>query len=209
MLAVPYKRYENATEPEYYNSTSTQIVYDYTTIVLPSTTLVMPTTATRELSILSGYMDAEGISTVTSYVTAYLTYTSGDLTYTVPVTVGSETVVAASTADACSAVTVTETVTETETVGADALTSATEDDLVYSTIYVTSTQVNSYPVEAEFTLSDITTTLTSFVEVTTTITSSSETVVSTKSASASASASIVPSPIAPGFNGTYFNSTSY
>lgn len=222
VLAVPYKRYENGTSSdvssEYFNTTSTETVYDYTTIVLPSTTLVMPTSATRELSILSGYMDAEGISTITSYITKYQTLTSGDQTLTVPVTIATQAVVPAeeeSSSAGCEAVTVTvtETETETETITAGAITDATassdvnseEEELIYSTIYLTSTLISSYPVEAEFTYSDITTTLTSYIEITSTITSSSETVISTKSGD---HATASPSAIAPGFNGTYFNSTS-
>lgn len=217
IVAVPFKRYENATTADFdpFNSTSTTTLTQFTTIQLPSTTLVVPASATSQLSILSDWMEREGMSTVTTYVTSYETLTSDNSVVTQPVTLSSEYVVAKTDINpmdteietsGCQAITVTKTETETETVTetVGGITSATEEETTYSTIYLTSTLTSSYPVTAELTYSDLTTTLTTFVEITTTSTYQSTTALPT---SYSNTTSVLPSMT---LNPTVgYNSTSF
>lgn len=219
VTATPYKRFDNSTSvapassSDVYNTTSTTTVDAYTTVYLPSTTLVIPTSATSQLDFVSSYISKELLSTITSVITSYQTITSDDQVTSVPVTMTSVSVtkpsasVAANENDQCTPETITETTTETETKyvsgGDDDATTEAPDSISYSTLYLTSTMTTSYPITAEFTSDDLTTTITSFVDVTSTQTITTETPVPITSSS------VAPTSYT-GFNTTSaWNSTSF
>ena len=179
---------DESSSGAYYNSTST--VYEYQTVTLPSTTLTIPETATSQLSVLSSYMD-DSISTSTMYVTRYQTLTSDGVTTTKPVgTETSEAIVYSRPTEGNNEednedneedVEITSTVFKTITQDD---TSSSDDSCGKETVTVTVTdtpspspftRTTSYPVTAEFTMDESTSTLTTFIQVTETLDATSTT----------------------------------
>lgn len=196
-VAVPFKRYDNATETSLSSSVEvdTTITIDkYVTITLPYTTLTLEATASdmiasadevassaeatitgnsinssaQEVSVVTIYSTltvfgsaiVTPIATSTSIVDSQPTTTS-TITHFITVTEANGSVTtAAVTQAACipSTVTVTKTETERESV------KASSNSFELSTI--TETVATSYPVVATFAISDFTTTVTSYVDVT-------------------------------------------
>lgn len=178
--AVPFKRYDNNTDVQIASVLSdvdTTITVDkYVTITLPSTTLTVPATASIAKEALAS-QSAQGELTVTSTIVEYTTLVDQGTSLTTPVSTRTSTITSTPTttstitsfvtiteaeksdaSDVCVPSTVTVTVTEKPNHSTD------ESSVVTST----STFVSSYPVEAEFTLSGSTITVTSFVDVTST-----------------------------------------
>ncbi|SGZ57424.1 CIC11C00000004176 [Sungouiella intermedia] len=187
VTAVPFKRYDNVTETSLTSSSEvdTTITVDkFLTITLPYTTLTLDATASDEIASAERVAStaSEGTSEDVSFVTIYstvtvsgsivttavatLTTTSGavslptttsTITHFVTVTQANGSVTtAAVTEAACTPTTVT--VTKTETVEPSSTTQNVST--------ITETFLSSYPIVATFTLSDFTTTVTSYVEVT-------------------------------------------
>lgn len=183
--AVPFKRYDNATETivTAFSSSAevdtTITINKYVTITLPSTTLTLDASATA--AIASAEKDASPAAelTVTSVITKYSTLTIGGSEITTPVS----TVTSIYKQGPTTTSTITTFVTITQSYDSMSAEAATGEHCIPATVTVTVTEqpsktdavgvstitdtiTTSYPVVAEFTINDLTTTITSYVEVT-------------------------------------------
>lgn len=180
--AVPFKRYDNNTEaysPQSADYDTTVTIDKFITITLPSTTLTVPATASDDVAKAISLAEAIGLIepiTTTSTIVEYTTIEDHGSAVESPIATKTSTITSTPTTtstitqfvtitepesssalEACAASTVTVTVTEKESSKSEA-----------AVVTGTTTHVSAYPVEAEFTLSGTTTTITSFVDVTTT-----------------------------------------
>lgn len=176
---------------------TTITVDEWITITLSDTTLTLnaKSTSAVEKALAAEASTTEDDTTITSTITQYQTITSDGVTTEVPVSTVTTTYVED---DETVEATTTSTVTRITTVTLDdgsVTTEAATDVCEATTVTVTVTETpsaadvvtTSYPITAEFTVGDLTTTITSFVEVTTTLASTTSDPVSlVPSASASA-----------------------